>query len=83
MEDYELEIDGRPIQSNNIKKCAYCKTIITKENNSGWEAFVWKNFTQPICKKCEEEEMKGSKEAGSWVIDGDEAHWTPEKNIKE
>lgn len=42
-----------PIVSNGSMRCADCKDWVTEENDSGWEAFVTANRTQPLCKTCD------------------------------
>lgn len=41
-------------RSTNVMKCAHCSVPITKENDSGWEAFVANGYTQRLCTECDQ-----------------------------
>jgi len=48
-----------PIQSNDFPTCLKCGVKITKENDSGWEAFTKDGrTTQPVCQACWDNEDK-------------------------
>ena len=34
-------------------RCLDCGINITYKNNSGWEGFTKKGYTQPLCKNCD------------------------------
>ena len=42
-----------PIESNEDVRCLDCGINITYKNNSGWEGFTKKGYTQPLCKNCD------------------------------
>ena len=55
----ELQVGGKKIESNGIKKCLRCGCQIDPTTDSGWEAFTSDGVhTQPICKECDLKESK-------------------------
>lgn len=44
------------IHTNEEPTCAHCGVRITRDNDSGWEAFTGKapGETQPVCEACNE-----------------------------
>lgn len=52
----KYDLDDSQIYSNKKKYCIRCEKVITKDNDSGWEAFVTGHITQSICKDCKRKE---------------------------
>jgi hypothetical protein len=42
-----------PGSSTNSKYCCQCHTLLTKDNDSGWEIFVAPTVSGPICVMCD------------------------------